>query len=125
MKIIIDSSVWLEYFVGGKKAGVITKYFKHPYKIFLPSIVLYEVYKKIKNERGEQTAVLIIAQMERMTEDVIVFDGSMATQAADISLKHKIPMADAIIYSSAIFSDATVITMDTHFKGLEQVQFIS
>lgn len=125
MKIVIDSSVWLEYFTGCKKAGVLAKFFKYPYKVYLPSVVLYEVYKKIKNEKGEQMAVLLLSQMERLTEMIIDIDKNIAVEAADVSIKYKIPMADAIIYASAVSSDTTLITMDAHFKNLEGVQFIT
>ncbi len=48
MKLLIDSSVWIEFLSGGPKAKGLEKYFKPPHKIILPSIVVYEVYKKIK-----------------------------------------------------------------------------
>jgi predicted nucleic acid-binding protein len=124
MNILIDSSVWIEFFSGGPKAKAVERYLKPPHKIVLPSIVSYEVYKKIKSFKGEQVAVLLLAQMERLSAVAISFDQPLAVQAADISLQHKIPMADAMIYSSALVSDATVVTMDVHFKGLPRVELM-
>lgn len=125
MKILIDSSVWLEYFSGGPGSKGIEKYFKPPHRIVLPSVVEYEVYKKIKLERGERMALLLLAQMERIAVSMIPIDQGLAVQAADISIQHKIPMADSMIYSAALNNGAIVITMDSHFKDLSNVQFIS
>jgi len=125
MKILMDSSMWIEFFTGGRKAKGCDKFFKLPYKIVLPSIVTYEVYKKIKTLKGEQVALLLLAQMERLSAIVVPIDEELAVQAADISLQYKIPMADAMIYSSAMISEATIITMDAHFKGLPKAQFVS
>lgn len=124
MKLLIDSSVWLEYFAGGPKAGKFEKYFKPPNKIILPSIVSYEVFKKIKSLKGENAAVSILAQMERVAACIIPVDQSLAVNAADLSLQFKIPMADAMIYSSALSVGADIVTMDAHFRDLPGVQFV-
>jgi predicted nucleic acid-binding protein len=124
MNILIDSSIWIEYFSGGSKAKGLEKIFRPPNKIILPSVVTYEVYKKIQAEKGEAFAVLLLAQMERLSSSIIPINQALAVQAADISLRHKIPMADSMIYSVALFSESTVITMDSHFKGLPACQLV-
>ncbi len=124
MNILIDSSMWIEFFSGGAKAKAVEKYLKPPHKIILPSIVSYEVYKKIKSVKGEHLAVMLLAQMERFSASKVAIDQPLAIQAADISLQYKIPMADALIYSAAIVLSATVVTMDAHFKGLPSVQMV-
>lgn len=118
MKLIIDSSVWIEFLSQGPKTKIVEKYFKPPNKIVLPVLVLYEVYKKIKAERGEPEGVFVAAQMERLAHSIVDINNEAAIHAADISLKHKIPMADAFIYAAAVSSEASIITMDAHFKGL-------
>ncbi len=124
MNILIDSSVWIEFFAEGPKAKALEKYLKPPHKTILPSIVSYEVYKKIKDTKGERIAILILAQLERLSSTSIPIDQGLAIQAADLSLQYKLPMADALIYSTALLKNATVLTMDAHFKGLPQVHFI-
>lgn len=125
MNLIIDSSVWLEYFTGGQKSKTIEKFLRPPHKIILPSIVSYEVYKKIKKERGEQMAVLLLSQMERLAQTIMPMDQGLAVRAADISLQYKISMADAMIYASALFSDSTIVTMDSHFKGMFHARLLA
>lgn len=124
MKLLIDSSAWLEFFTGGPKSGRLEKYFRPSNRIVLPSIVAYEIYKKVKAERGERIAVLILAQMERISSHPVPIDQPLAIQAADLSLEHKIPMADAMIYAATLASGSELLTMDSHFRGLPHVQFV-
>lgn len=124
MKLLLDSSIWLEFFAGTPRADGLKKYFKPSNEILLTPIIVYEVYKKIRMERGERMAVLLLAQMERISGPVIPIDQSLAVQAADVSLLHKIPMADSMIYSAALSAGAEVITMDSHFRGLPNCRFI-
>ena len=119
---LVDSCGWLEYFSGGKKAERYEKYLLKPDLIIVPSIVLYEVYKKIKSGSDEDCAILAVAQMEN--SKVIMFNDDLSLLAADVSLVHSLHMADSIIYATAISNKAVLVTSDEHFKGLEKVIFI-
>lgn len=125
MKLLIDSSAWIEHLTGGPRAKGVERYLKPPHRIVLPAIVTCEIYRKVKAERGERTAVLVLAQMERLSSHLVPMDQPLAVRAADVSLQYKLPMADAMIYAAAISSDSNLLTMDAHFKGLPGVQFIS
>ena len=52
MKVVLDSSGWIEFFTGGPLADRYAAYLASRYELITPTIVLYEVYKKIKRERG-------------------------------------------------------------------------
>lgn len=82
-----------------------------------PTIVVYEVYNRLRRERNEEEALLVIAQM--MKTRVVPLDEEMSLLAAELSLKHALPMADAVIYATAMKQACPVVTSDTHFKGLE------
>lgn len=120
---LIDSSGWIEFFTEGHRATGYSKYLKDLPEIITPTIVLYEVYKKIKKERTEEDALLAVSLMNRTL--VIQLSESIALLAADVSLKYSLPMADAIVYATALEKNCKIITSDTHFKGLEWVVFIS
>ena len=120
--IIVDSCGWLEYFINGPLAGEYEKYLKKIDDLLTPTIVLYEVYKKVKAERGEKNALLIAAQMNN-TESVPLTD-SLALSAADISLKYKIPMADSIIKATADSRNCDIVTSDSHLKNLPNVIYL-
>ena len=53
MNILLDSSGWIEFFTDGPRADRYTVYLTSRYRLMTPTIVLHEVYKKIKRERGE------------------------------------------------------------------------
>ena len=97
--LLVDSSGWIEFFTDGPLADEYAKYLKDFTKIVTPTIVLYEVYKKIKKERTEEDALFAVSLINRTS--VIPLSESIALLAADLSLKHSLPMADAIVYATA------------------------
>ncbi len=56
--VVVDSSGWIEFSTDGPKADASARYLKNSEKVVTSAVVVYEVYKKIKPERGEQTAKL-------------------------------------------------------------------
>jgi len=119
---LVDSSGWIEFFTGGPLAGEYARHLKDPDRVITPTIVLYEVYKKIKRERTEEEALSAVSLMNRTK--VVDLTESTALFAADLSLKHSLPMADAIVYATALEADCTVITSDAHFRKLDKVVFV-
>lgn len=121
---VIDSSGWLEYFIAGQKAKAYLKYIQSPKSLWTPSLVIYEVYKKIAKEKSEMEALLAITQIDSQSEGIISLDEKLALFAADTSLRFGLAMADAIIYATALSQQATLVTSDHHFKGLDEVVLI-
>lgn len=120
--ILIDSSGWIEFFTGGPLTARYQEYLNDPAEVITPSIILYEVYKKIKRERPEEDALAAVSLMNRTK--IVELTESIALLAADLSLKHALPMADAMVYATAVEQGCKVITGDSHFKGLDSVVFI-
>ena len=120
---LIDSSGWIEFFTNGTLVNVFARYMKDPVRIVTPTIVLYEVYKKIKREKTEEEALAAASIINRTV--VIDLSESIALFAADLSIKYSLPMADAIVYATALEKNCKVVTSDTHFKELNKVIFIS
>jgi toxin FitB len=56
---------------------------------------------------------------------VIPFSISIALLAADLSLKHILPMADATVYGAVLEKNCKVVTSNIHFKGLERVVLVN
>lgn len=120
--IVVDSSGWIEYFVEGALAERFADYIEGSEPLLVPTIVLYEVYRKIARDAGERMAVDAMASMRKGI--AVSLSERLALSAADLSLRCKLPMADAIIYATAQAEGATVVTSDGHFSGLPGVQFI-
>ena len=119
MKVLLDSSGWIEFFTGGPLAERYASYLSSRYQLITPTIVLYEVYKKIKRERGEETALLFAGRLS--ATQVIPLTDSIAFLAADLSLRHGLAMADAIVYATAKDQEAEVVTGDADLKDLPGV----
>ena len=117
--LLIDSSGWIEFFTDGPRASEYSKYLNDLTKIVTPTVVLYEVYKKVRRERTEEDALLAVSLINRTS--LIPLSESIALLAADLSLKYALPMADAIVYSTALEENCKVVTSDTHFKDLDRV----
>ena len=97
------------------------QYLQKPSEVIVPTIVLYEVYKKIKSERSEEAALVAVATMQNA--QIIPLTEELSLSAADASLSHKLAMADAIVYASAIQEGAKVVTSDNDLKDLPQVTY--
>jgi predicted nucleic acid-binding protein len=120
---LVDSSGWLSFFVDSKNAEDFFTPLKDTAHLIVPTIVMYEVFKVILREKGENAAILAQAQMQEAS--VVEFTARLAVKAAEISVKFRLPMADSIIYSTAIAYNATLWTQDEHFKGMEKVRYFA
>lgn len=125
MTVLIDSHGWIEYFTGGPLASKYAKFVEAASvtECVAPSIVLYEVYKKIKSEKDEETAIKVVAYIVGNARIVSIGE-KIALNAADISIVHKLPMADALIKAVAEDNNAKLVTGDKHFKNTENTIFI-
>ncbi len=120
--ILVDSCGWIEYLSDGPLADKYEKYLQDSSQIVIPTIVLYEVYKKIRRERKEEEAIIIAAQMKKTK--IIPLTDEIALSSAEFSLRYKLPLADSIVYATAIKENVQVVTSDSHFEGLDGVIFM-
>jgi len=118
---IVDSSAWLEYFANGPNASFFATAIEQTDKLLVPSLTLYEVFKRILQQSDEGHALQAVAAMQQGT--VVDLDGRIALDAARISFNSKLPMADSIILATARAYSATIWTQDADFKGLPGVKY--
>jgi predicted nucleic acid-binding protein len=88
-----------------------------------PTVVLCEVYKKIRRERTEDEALAAASVINRTK--IVPLSESIALLAADLSIKYSLPMADAMVYATPFEEDCQVVTGDAHFRDLERVIFVA
>jgi predicted nucleic acid-binding protein len=122
VKTIVDSSGWIEFLSSGPRANRYASYVSRPSEIITPTIVLYEVYKRIKRDRGEEAALASAGQLHGT--ELVPLSDSIALLAADVSLRHGLAMADAIIYATALEQGAQIVTSDADLKDLPNVVYI-
>lgn len=118
---VVDTSGWLEFFAGGPNAEFFRPPLEDQTSLIVPTISIYEVFKVILRERGEDSAIQAVALMKQGRE--IGLDSSLAIQAAKNSLDMKIPMADSIILTTARAYQAVVWTQDDDFAGISGVKY--
>jgi predicted nucleic acid-binding protein len=124
-RFIIDSYGWIEYFGDGKLSNRYAKYIENcdPATHFTPSIILYEVYKKIRSSYNEEDAINAVMHIKNYTT-IVDMDTGIAIKGAEVSINKKLPMADALIKATSDVFHAKIITSDPHFKRLDNVMFI-
>jgi predicted nucleic acid-binding protein len=120
---VVDSSGWLEFFADGPNAEEFAAPLKDKAALVVPSITIYEVFKVVCRQRGEDAALQATALMQQGM--VIELSSSLAMVAAKTSLELALPMADSIILATARLSNAILWTQDEHFSGLPGVRYFS
>lgn len=118
---VVDSSGWLEYFADGPAAGFFAAAIEDADALVVPTISLYEVFKRIVQQRDEGAALNAIALMQQGT--VVDLTAPLALSAATIGAKLKLPLADSVMYATARAHDATLWTQDGDFEGLPHVRY--
>jgi len=118
---VVDSCAWLEYFADGANARFFARAIEKTSELIVPTLSLYEVFKRILQQCSESDALQAVAVMQQGT--VVDLDGRIALSAARISIAHKLPMADSVMLATARSSGATLWTQDDDFKGLSGVQY--
>jgi toxin FitB len=119
---VVDSSVWLEYFAGGSNASIFSSSVENTGELIVPAICLYEVFKRISQQRSDNEALQAVAVMQQgMVVDV---DSTIALNAARISIEKQLPMADSLILATARMHNAVLWTQDAHFEGILDVKYV-
>ena len=119
---IVDSSGWIEYVTDSNNATFFHAAITHSDDLLVPTICLYEVFKRVLREFGEERALDAMGVMSLGT--IIDLDRQIAIDAAQISNELKLAMADSIILATARAHNATLWTQDEHFKDIEDIKYI-
>ena len=119
--ILVDTCGWIEWLTAGALADSFASYMKDPAELLVPTTVQYELYKWVKRESDENTALDTIAVADDSL--VVPLSTDIALVAADLTLSRKLAFADAVIYASARKYNVELVTSDDHFEGLPGVTY--
>jgi predicted nucleic acid-binding protein len=78
------------------------------------------VFKVAARTRGAESAIQAVAAMKR--GEIVDVDFDLAVEAAELALQYKLPLADSVIYATAVRRHAELWTQDEHFAGLKSVR---
>jgi predicted nucleic acid-binding protein len=120
---IIDSSGWLEYFSDGPNAKHYLPPLNDTSSLIVPAITIYEVFKVVLRESGENSALQAVAAMQKGR--VVDLTANIAMNAAKLSLRRNLPMADCIILATAQAYRCIIWTQDADFQNVEGVKYFS
>ena len=120
---VVDSSAWLEYFADGPNASIFAKPIEATRSLIVPTLSLFEVFKRVSQQRNEDAALRAIAVMEQGR--IVDLDRATALEAARLSILHGIAMADSVMLASARRSGATLWTQDADFDGLPGTKYFA
>ncbi|MCA9899393.1 MAG: type II toxin-antitoxin system VapC family toxin [Anaerolineales bacterium] len=119
---VVDSSGWLAYFANDTNAAKFAPIIQATDSLLIPTICMYEVFKRILIQRGEEDALRAVGIMSLGTN--IELTQEIAINAAQISTTSKLAMADSIILATARANKATLWTQDADFEGIVGVEYI-
>lgn len=120
---VVDSSGWLEYLSDSSTAEFFAEAIENTAELIVPSITIYEVFKRVLQQRGEEAALQATAMM--LQGRIIELDQSIAMSAAAISCESKTAMADSIILATARAHHAILWTQDIDLKGFDNIRYIA
>ena len=118
---LVDSSAWLEYFADGPNASFFEPAITRKAELIVPTIVIYEVFKRVLQQRSEDEALTAISVLH--AGSVVELSAELAIHAASLSYELKLPMADSVILATAELHGAAIWTQDIDFRDLPNVKF--
>jgi predicted nucleic acid-binding protein len=120
---VVDSGGWLEYFAAGPNADFFAPALEAPTELVVPTISVYEVFKRVLQQRGEGDAIQAVALMQQGS--VVDLTAPIALEAARVSAGLALPMADSVMLATARSCEAALWTQDSDFEGVEGVRYVA
>lgn len=117
---LIDSSVWIEYLFNNKFADLIDA----SQVLLLSTLSLFEIEKKLKKENIDPSKIKRCMEFLRLKSLIVPVHEEIAEKAVRISLEHDLAAIDALIYATAVVSNAELFTCDNDFRGLPRVKVL-
>ena len=119
-RLFLDSSAWLSYFLAENDLS--RKFIEGGRYLIMTSVLsIVEIKRKMLMRNAKEPKIEGFLDFIKSRGLVIVLDEKICRNAAEVSLKRKLHTVDSLIYSSAMLSNATLVSGDNHFKGLDNV----
>ena len=118
---LCDSTIWLEYLIKGSFKEKLEQE-----KMFtLSSLSLFEIKRKLlKNKEIKKKEIEEKLSFIKSKSTIIPLDEIIAEKAAEVAEEKDLGAADAIIYTTALLNNCTLLTLDNDFRDLENVQVL-
>jgi predicted nucleic acid-binding protein len=120
---VVDSSGWLEYLAEGPNSQYFAEALEATTELIVPTLSVYEVYRRVLAQRDEEHALQAIALMYQGM--VVDLTATIAIDAARASAVTGLAMADSIMLTTARAFDATLWTQDADFAAIDGVRYVA
>ncbi len=113
---LLDSSIWIAYLFEGKYIQEI----ESDKKLFLSILSLFEIKTKLIKKKIKEKEIIEKIAFIKKKSTILQLNNNIAEKAAEISAEKKLPSIDSLIYSTALFNNIELITLDNDFRGLKR-----
>lgn len=113
-----DSWAWVEYFRGSRAGQVVRGLVEGEEVLFTPSLSLAELKAKYLAEGRDPSERLRFIQARTSIVDI---DAGVAEEAAEVKVRYKLHMVDALVLACATRTGGELVTGDKHFDGIPRV----
>jgi predicted nucleic acid-binding protein len=117
----LDTSAWIEITHDGPNAPKFAKAVEKAETIIVSTISIYEIARYTTRVADENATAEILSCLYQYNPTSITSE--IAELAATLGPRHKLAMADALIYATARSHNATLWTQDSDFEGLPHVKY--
>ncbi len=122
---VVDSSGWIEFLLGtadGRRFrdAIIAD------ELLVPSIVIVEVRRWWLSSPQRVGTVDDLDEVTSMMSrgNVVPLDRALAESASNLGIRHRLPLADSIVYATAQSLGMELWTQDKDFEGLQGVRYL-
>jgi predicted nucleic acid-binding protein len=119
---VVDTSAWIEWILGSPLGENLESELPDSDRWLVPTIVQYELARWLAREMSEAAAARAIAFSTNLVVAPLTTD--IATKAVAYATAHRLAMADAIIFATAMDGGADLLTCDAHFAELPGVVYV-
>ena len=119
---VVDSSGWIEYFEDGPNAAAFAPAVEDIEHLIVPTLVVTEVSRWLRVHGRSALVDELLAVMAR--GNVVDLDLPTASLAGELGIRHRLPLADSIIYATGQVAGLEVWTQDRDFEGLPGVRYV-
>lgn len=117
---LLDSSIWVDFFFNGNHKKII----EGEESLLISALSLFEIKKKLTLGKLREEHIFKSLEFLKRRSIIIPVNADLAEKAVEISVKEKVPMADSIIYVTALEHECKVMTLDNHFRKLEMAEVL-
>jgi len=118
---LVDSSGWIEYLLDTPRAEWFAAAIEQRERLLVPVIALYEVHRVLSRKIPAEALAACLNVMRMGL--VLELNDQRAVAASEVAQRHRLAMADAVMYSMALEHQAAFLTQDQDYHGLPGVHY--